>query len=218
MLKERYLFRDELEKFDSARQRCFLRQLANLLDSDISLWRDSSKPVNVEGSLFEAHCKLNLLHNLCEESPTKQRPITCGNPPDVFAIQRIWLGMVYITAYAAQNEYEKVYTILEDIVMLTEAIMVLPDGTDIGCNSPALSSLRLSIEHTYHHTIGNSTGFYYTLENGESDFYGSIEPNMLYECLYTANYHRWSWLQKIRNEPRFIKLVNRLKVMDNQKS
>lgn len=218
LLKERYLFRDELDKFDSARQRCFLRQLANLLDGDISLWRDSSKPVNVEGSLFETHCKLNLLHDLCEESPTEQRPITCGNFPDVFAIQRIRLGMVYITAYAAQNEYEKVYAILEDIVMLTEAIMVLPDGTNIGCNSPALSSLRLSIEHTYHHTIGNSTGFYYTLENGESEFYGSIEPKCMYECLYIHNCSRWSWLKEIREEPQYIELVNRLKILGDKES
>ncbi len=218
LLKERYLFRDELEKFDPARQRCFLRQLANLIDGDISLWRDSSKPVNVEGSLFESKCKLTLLHNLCEESPTEQHPITCENPPDVFAIQRIWLGMMYITAYAAHNEYEKAYAVLEDIVMLTEKIMALPDGTDIGCNSPALSSLRLSIEHAYHHTIGNSTAFYYTLENGESDFYGSIEPKWMYEYLYIHNGSRWSWLQDIRKDQKYIDLVERLKVLGNKQS
>lgn len=211
LLKERYLFRDELEKFDSARQRCFLRQLINLTDGDISLWRDSSKPVNVEGSLFEAHCKLNLLHNLCEESPTEQHPITCGNPPDVFGIQRIWLGMVYITAYAAQNEYEKAFAVLEDIVELTESVMALPDDAKIGCKSPALNTLKLSIEHAYYKTYGNSTAFYYTLENGESDFYGSIEPKWVYECLYLNNNSRWSWLRDIRKEQKFIDLVERLK-------
>lgn len=211
LLKERYLFRDELEKFDSARQRCFLRQLANLTDGDISLWRDSSKPVNVEGSLFETHCKLNLLHNLCQEAPTEQHPITCENPPDLFAIQRIWLGMVYVSAYAAQNEYEKAFAVLDDIVTLTENIMALPDDTEIGCKSPALNTLQLSIEHAYHKTVGNSTAFYYTLENRESDFYGSIEPKMMYECLYTANYHRWNWLRDIRKEQRFIDTMERLK-------
>ena len=74
LLKERYLFRDELEHFDSARQRCFLRQLANLTDGDISLWRDSSKPVTVEDSLFESDCKLSLLQNLCREIPTEKTP------------------------------------------------------------------------------------------------------------------------------------------------
>ena len=218
LLKERYLFRDELEKFDSARQRCFLRQLANLTDGDISLWRDSSKPVNVEDSLFEINCKLVLLHNLCEEASTEQHPITCGNSPDVFAIQRIWLGMVYITAYASQNEYEKAFAVLEDIVELTESVMTLPEGAEIGCKSPALNTLQLSIEHGCYKTYGNSTAFYYTLENGESDFYGSIEPMWIYECLYLNNNSRWSWLQDIRKEQKYIDLVDRLKVLGNKQS
>ncbi len=218
LLKERYLFRDELEKFNSARQRCFLRQLANLIDGDISLWRDSSKPVNVDDSLFENNCKLTLLHNLCEESPTKQHPITCGNPPDVFALQRIWLGMVYVTAYAAQNQYEKAFAVLEDIVKLTETIMALPDGTEIGCKSPALNTLQLSIEHAYHKTVGNSLGFYYTLENGENDFYGSVEPKLMYEWLFISDYHRWSWLRDIRTEQRYIDLVERLRILGDKQS
>ena len=215
LLKERYLFRDELEKFDSARQRCFLRQLANLIDGDISLWRDSSKPVNVEDSLFEIRCKLTLLHDVCAETPTEKHPITCGNSPDVFALQRIWLGMVYITAYAAQNEYKKALAVLEDIVELTETIMALPNGIKIGCKSPALNTLQLSIEHAYHKTVGNSTGFYYTLNNGESDFYGSIETKWMYECLYIHNISRWSWLHDIRKEQKFVDLVDRLNNLEN---
>ena len=210
LLKERYLFRDELEKFDSARQRCFLRQLANLTDGDISLWHDSTKAKDPEQDLFENGCKLSLLNNLCGEIPTAKHPITCGNPPDVFALQRIWLGMVYVTAFAAQNAYEKALAALENIVELTETIMALPDGTEIGCKSPALNTLKLSIEHAYHHTIGNSTGFYYTLENGDTDFYGSIEPKWIYESLYLANHHRWSWLCDIRKEQKFIDLMERL--------
>ncbi len=216
LLKERYLFRDELEKFDSARQRCFLRQLANFTDGDISLWRDSSKPVNIEESLFENNCKLTLLHNLCKESPTEQHPITCGNSPDVFAPQRIWLGMVYITAYAAQGEHEKAYAVLEDIIVLTENIMALPDGSEIGCKSPALSTLRLSTLCGYYSTVGNCTSLYYTLENGETDFYGSIDPKWMYECLYIQECSRWTWLRDIRNEQKFIDLVERLKRLGNR--
>lgn len=218
LLKERYLFRDEFKKFDAARQRCFLRQLANLIDGDSSLWRDSSKPVNAESTLFENNCKFTLLHNLCNEIPSAEHPVTCGNPPDIFSIQRIWLGMKYVTAYAAQNEFEKALAILNDVVELTENIMTLADGTEIGCQSPSLNTLHLIVEHTYHKKIGNSAGFYYSLENGESDFYGSIEPDMLYGCLYTADCHRWSWLKEIRKEPRYIELVNRLKILGDKES
>ena len=218
LLKERYLFRDEFEKFNLARQRCFLRQLVNLFDGDSSLWRDSSKPVDVEGTLFENNCKFTLLHNLCNEIPSAEHPITCGNPPDIFSIQRIWLGTKYVTAYAAQNEFEKALAVLKDVVELTENILALPDGTEIGCQSPSLNTLRLIIEHTYYKKIGNSAGFYCTLENGESDFYGSIEPDMLYDCLYTAEHYRWNWLKEIRKEPQYIELVNRLKALSKKES
>lgn len=211
LLKERYLFRDELEKFDSARQRVFFRQVANLIDGDISLWRDSTKPRNPENDLYENGCKLSFLHNLCEEIPTAKHPVTCGNHPDIFAIQRIWLGIVYITAYAAQNQYEKALAVLEDIVELTETIMALPNGTEIGCKSPALSTLHLSLVRGYYDTIGNSCSLYCTLENGDTDFYGSVETKWMYECLYLNDFSRWTWLQEIRKEQKFVDLVQRLK-------
>ena len=124
--------------------------------------------------------------------------------------------MVYVTAYAAQNKYEKAFAALEDIIELTESIMAFPDGTEIACKSPSLKTLQLSIEHAYYKTLGNSTVFYYTLENGESDFYGSIEPKWMHECLYIKNNSRWSWLQDIRKEQKFIDLVERLKVLGNK--
>lgn len=215
LLKERYLFRDEFEKFDFARQRVLHRQLVNLIDGDLTLWQAFTETKEPEYDLFENHCKLSLLHNICKDTPTEQNPITCGNPPDMFAIQRIWLGIVYITAYAAQNEYEKAFAVLEDIVELTKNIMVLPDGAEIGCKSPALNTLHLRLEHGYHHTIGNFAGLYYVLENGETDFVGSVDPKWMYECLYVANHYRWAWLQGIRKEQRFIDLVDCLKILGN---
>lgn len=211
LLKNRYQFRGESEKFNIARQRWFLKTLVYLIDGDMSLWGDTVDGVNAESSLFENNCKFALLHSLCQETPTIKQPITCGNPPDIFAIQRIWLGMVYVTAYAAKGEYKKAFTVLDDIIELTESLMALPDGTEIGCKSPALNTLILSIEHAYHRTVGNSTGFYYTLENGESDFLGSIEPKQMYELLYLADYHRWNWLKDIRKEAQYIALMERLK-------
>lgn len=215
LLKERYLFRDEFEKFDSARQRVFHRQVVNLIDGDISLWRDSTKPKNPEYDLYENGCKLPFLHNLCKEAPTEQHPITCGNPPDIFMIQRIWLGMVYITAYAAQGENEKALAVLEDIVTLTEDIMKLPSNAEIGCKAPALSTLRVSTDCGYYNKLGNSVSLYYTLENGETDFCGSIEPKCMYECLCINDFSRWSWLRDIRKEQKFIDLVERLNRLGN---
>lgn len=215
LLKNRYYFRNDFQKFEIARQRWFLKTINYIIDGDVTLWGDFINSLDADSSLFENKCKLSLLHNLCEETPTEQHPITCGNPPDVLAVLRIWLGMVYVTAYAAKNEFEKAIAVLKDIVELTENIMALPDGTEIGCQSPALNTLHLIVEHTYHKKIGKSAGFYCSLENGESEFHGSIEPKLMYEQLYTADYRRWSWLHGIRKEQRFIDLVERLKALGN---
>lgn len=216
LLKNRYLFRNELEKFETARQRWFLKTLVYLIDGDMSLWGDSLNSPDTERTLFESHCKLSLLHNLCQETPTEGHPITCGNPPDIFAVQRIWLGFAYITAYAAKKEYEKTYTVLEDIIELTKNVMAFPNGTEIGCKSPVLNTFQFRIEHSYHPTIGNSAGFYYTSNAGADDFYGSIDPKLMYEWLYTADHHRWSWLKDIRKEQRFINLVEQLKELGSK--
>ena len=109
----------------------------------------------------------------------------------------------------------KALAALNDTIELTENIMALPDGMEIGCQSPALNTLHLIVEHAYHEKVGKSAGFYCPLENGESEFHGSIEPKLMYEWLYTADYHRWSWLQDIRKEQRYIDLVERLKALGN---
>ena len=76
-----------------------------------------------------------------------------------------------------------------------------------------MNTLHLRLEHVYHHTIGNSAGLYYVLENGETDFVGSVDPKWMYEWLYVVNHYRWAWLQDIRKEQRFINLVDCLRIL-----
>lgn len=211
LLKERYLFRDEFGLFESARQRYFHKQIAYLIDGDISLWRDSSKPMDAEHTLFENNSKLALLHSLCQETPTAEHPITCGNAPDVFAEQRIYIGMRQACAYAYIGEKEKAYAVLEDIVTLIEKIIAMPDGAKLCCTSPALDLLTVTVKsEEYGDRLGCGKTLWYILESGESEMCIEIFPKTELECLATAEYARWGWLNDLRKEERFANLIQRL--------
>jgi len=211
LLKERYLFRDEFDYFESARQRYFHKQIAYLIDGDISLWRNSSKPMSAEHTLFENNCKLALLHSLCQETPTAEHPITCGNEPDVFAEQRIYIGMRQACVYTFLGEKEKAYAVLEDIVELMENIMTMSDGAILCCTSPALDVLTVTLKNEETcGELGRGKSLWYTLENDESEMCIEIFPKSELVCLATAEYARWGWLTPIRKEERFAKLIQRI--------
>ncbi len=213
LLKERYLFRDDFSRFDMVRQRWFHKQIAYLIDGDISLWRDSSKPMDIAHTLFENHTKLAFLHALCQETPTESHPITCGKAPDVFAEQRLFIGLRQACAYTADGETEKAYAVLEDIVCLMEAIAAMPDGTELRCTSPALNTLTVTIKEEQGGRLGRVKTLYYTTESGQQERCDEIVPKIILECLESADYARFGWLDTIRSEKRFKELIARLKTL-----
>ena len=211
LLKERYLFRDEFDRFEKARQRHFYKQISYLLVEDNALWRDSSKPMNAEQSVFECSTKLTMIHSLCEETPTNDHPITCGNELDVFAEHRITIGMRLACAYVYMGEKEKAYKVLEDVIWLAEKLYKLPNEAELGCSSPALNTFKVIIKDEKYGSLAGKC-WCFKLENGEIEtsehiftYFDSIK-----ECLADAEYSRWGWISPIRKEDRFIKLIERL--------
>ena len=212
LLKERYLFRDEFDLFELTRQRYLHKQIAYLIDGDISLWRDSSKPMNAEYTIFENNAKLSLLHGVCRETPTEDFPVTCGKNPDVFAEQRIYIGMRQACAYVSLGETEKAYRFLEDVISLLVQILQLPNGTELTARSPALDQLKISIKKTPRtERTEELISLLYSLENGEKELAADIFPQSILKCLETAQYARWEWLTPIRKEERFVALLDKLK-------
>lgn len=211
LLKERYLFRDEFDRAEGARQRHFHKLIVNLLESDLALWRDVSKPLDPMNVLYINGARLAILHSLCDETPTEKYPITCGGGPDVFAEQRIYVGLWLACAYAATEDTEKAYATLEDVVGLIEAAMQLPDRAALPCRSPALQTLQVIAKDQKADKLGPAKIMYYVLENGEEEeFTHNIFPQSVAECLETADYSRWGWLEPLRKDKRFADILKRL--------
>ena len=210
LLKERYLFRDEFEHFESARQRYLHKQIAHLIDGDISLWRDTSKPMDAKYTIYENGTKLALIHQLCQESSEKECFI--GKNADVFVEQRFFIGMRQVCAYVALNKFEEAYAILEEIASLMEQLSFLPDGAELNCAAPALDKLKMTFKRIPKTEKTESyISLFYKLENDDKEEAVAIFPTSIIECLEVAEYARWGWLNPIRNEKRFIDIIERLK-------
>lgn len=213
LLKERYLFRDEFDRFDIARQRYFHKQLCHLIDGDISLWRNSTAPMTAEDSLYENRTKLALLHSLCEETPTDRHPVTCGRAPDVFVAQRIDIGLRQACALTAKGEIEHAYVVLDDVISLLEAVWKVADEAELHCSSPSLNTLAVTVRKKQMGKLGTAITLSYRTENGDEEEFAVIAPQAALDCLANADYARWGWLAPIRGENRFVDLMKRLKAL-----
>ena len=212
LLKERYLFRDEFDRFESTRQRYFYKQIAYLLEEDRALWCSVDLAMDAKQSLFQYSTKLAILHSLCCETPTADHPVTCGKGIDAFAEQRIEIGMRLACAYVSLGEKEKAYAVLEDVVSLTKQVMQLPNGAELGCSSPALATFKVIVKDE-DGGLGRGKTWCYRLENGETEIaeWTFLYLDSIIECLSEANFARWGWLAPSRGEERFVKLIERLK-------
>ena len=210
LLKERYLFRDEYDCFELARQRYLHKQIAYLIDGDISLWRDSSTLMDAKYTVYENDTKLSLLHSLCREASE----IECfiGNVADVFVEQRIYIGMRQACAYVALQKNEEAYLLLDEVVSLMEQLSRLPDNTELNCSAPALDRLKMTVIKTPKREKSECyISLFYILESGEKEWAVDIYPQTMIECLEIAQYARWGWLDPIRKEKRYNDLIDRLK-------
>ena len=210
LLKERYLFRNEFDCFESARQRYLHKQIAYLIDGDISLWRDSSKPMDAKYTVYENDTKLSLLHSICRE--TSEFECFIGNNADVFVEQRIYIGMRQACAYVALGKNNEAYLLLDEVISFMEQLSRLPDNTELKCSAPALDRLKMTIKRiSKTEKTESHISLFYKLENNEEEPAVAIFPQSLIECLEVAEYARWGWLNPIRKERRFIDLIDRLK-------
>ena len=211
LLKERYLFRDEFDRFDIARQRYLHKQIAYLIDGDMELWRDTSKLLTHEQALFIYETGIAWIHTLCQEAPTKDCPITCGNEPDVFVNQRIFLGLRLASTYVHIGEKEKAYAVIGDVVALMEKLMAMPDGAELHSGSPALNTLKVIAKYEENcMEMGRGKSLFYTIENGDFEEIDVFAPKWELELLATAEYGIWNWLKPIRKEERFVEFMQRI--------
>lgn len=209
LMMRRHLERGEYERSDPLRQ----RKLFDIIDDatgNRSLYIDRRNPWSLEVCFDENTTRLNILHAFEGETPTAEKPITCGKGVDYWVETRIWLGIRRACYLASLGRPEEAFTVLEDTVSLLEEVMKITAKiefrpsrftTDIIWTAEEvwLTNDNTDVEERqiFIHTMGGSCFF--------------VLPSQILYALTST--HGWEWFDSIRNDPRYQGYIDRMKAL-----
>ncbi len=191
------------------------------------MWLEKGETINIPKIKAATELQLQLLHNLCQHTPSEKHPISGNGQVDLWVEARLWLGFHYTAFCAHIGETDKAFVALEDTVSLLEKVSVI-QNTKLSANSPWLESIVWTAEDDY--VDGSFSGLYdkTTLErvtyihNEQGECY-IVYPSVYYGFLTAERddkwYTRYSFcFNNIRNTPQFISCVERVKALIQTKS
>ena len=211
LLMRRHLQRGEHDKSDPLRQ----QKLFDIIDNatgDRLLYLDQRKPKTLECCLDENTARLNILHAFEGETPTDDKPITCGKGVDYWAETRIWIGVRRACYLASLGKPNEAFAVLEDTVSLLEEVMKITAKIEF---KPSKFTPDM---------IWTAEEMWFTNDNTPSD----IEERNIFintkigtcfiiypsQTLYALTApHGWEWFDPIRNDPRYQGYVDRVKAL-----
>lgn len=199
LLSNRYLYREEWNKYEVYRKRCLLYQF-----NDMFSWGLRTKlDLNAEKSVSAQKIGLSIINSLCEITPTY--PVSGDGKVDLWTEDRIWMGLRLSCALASSGRKEQAFETLEDTVTLIEHLVSVAEGTILTYRSHSLEGISGVISRK-------------RFEYGEKEAYISCDgDDLLYGnaiCLSVPDVltreHGWEWFDPIRNEDRYKALADRL--------
>ena len=207
LLYDRYKTRGWYEQEEMMRQKILFCSLTRLLGG--YLLRIGEGVLNLQENLHINMTLITFLHNFCGMVPDPAHPITGDGSVDIFAPDRVDLGVRRACYLAATGDPEGAFTALEDTVTLLEKLMSLQAGSELSCSSRWLRDFRLRVEHSVQFDQRelilrlNPDPFGY--------FFGGVDCHTLLHPLTAES--GWEWFDPIRNDPRYAGYVERVKAV-----
>ena len=207
LLFDRYKTRGWYEQEEMMRQKILFCSLTRLLGG--YLLRIGEGALNLQENLHINMTLITFLHNFCGMVPDPAHPITGDGSVDIFAPDRVDLGIRRACYLAATGDPEGAFTALEDTVTLLEKLMSLQAGSELSCSSRWLRDFRLRVEHSVQFDQRelilrlNPDPFGY--------FFGGVYCHTLLHPLTAES--GWEWFDPIRSDPRFAAYVERVKAV-----
>ncbi|MGN1346660.1 MAG: helix-turn-helix domain-containing protein [Eubacteriales bacterium] len=222
LLRRRYLYRKEYDKLEKLRQ-VHLYELLEELCNERSTWgiRDR-KAYPAEYCKYVNDACLNVLHAVCGVTPEPKHPVTGDGSLDLFADIRLNLGAKRVAACAGTGDIEEALCAMEDWVSLFEQVMTAPEGTRLGCRSPAMDVFSPKMTGYWMPIRGKEERFCYLNDDGAYEFeryddgkyYGLFDPSG-YASYFAEDFGGFEWidprmLDSIREHPRYQAALERL--------
>ncbi len=226
LLYNRYLCRGERDNIDRYRQK-YLHEYIDHLVGNSSMWLEKGDAINIPKIKAATELQLQLLHNLCQHTPSEKHPISGNGQVDLWVEARLWLGFHYTAFCAYMGETEKAFASLEDTVSLLEKVIAI-QNTKLSANSPWLESIVWTAEEDY--VDGSFSGLYEkaTLErvihiHSEQGACYIVYPSVYFGFLTAEKDNKWYTrysfcFDNIRNNLRYISCVERVKALIQTKS
>lgn len=180
---------------------------------------------------YAASCserKLQLLHSFNGVQAEEKYPLSCNGAEDMWTPIRVGIGSRYAAQLAALEKQEQALTVLEDMAGLIEQSCAFPAGTSVSepefyaeqCpHVPVLSPLMPDTV-AYKKPMQMLTSVLYMYKIPANDgqrISGMVRPGMIINVLtgkaaVPTDSFRASWLDPIRDHPRYIDVVERIRV------
>lgn len=229
LLRKRYLFHGENDKFEELRQ-THLYELLNELCNNIPTWYITGKTdYSAEYAHYVNTACFGILRSICGTTYNPAHPVTDDGTLDLFVDIRLNLGAKLVASCAGTGDIDGALTAMEDWISLFEQVMHQKDGTEFSCASPALAHfhptissfwmqidwkqreerfafLEISGEHTYANQCEKFNGSNFGLFDPSGYLY-YFAPN------FTGAFLRPSWLDPIRDHPRYLAALDRLNAL-----
>ena len=217
LLWSRYTNREEWDKLEQFRVHRLYEHIDSLL-GDRGLWRNPGTPNDAWESRWINERKIAILHTICSCTPDADHPVSGDGSVDIFAADRVWMGIRHACYLASTGEEEDAFVYLEDAVSLAEHVFSLPDETEIGCGCKSFAGLTLYLHNERANpTDENSSRLaqfrnYSRVEESGIGYYGTpLFANGIYNAL-TAE-HGWEWFDPIRDDTRYPAYIERIRAL-----
>ncbi len=226
LLEERYLSQKEYDRYDILREQDFLWFFNNLT----ARLRWDPEPVrHVATSLWSTRMLLdmiNLLVGIPREEAAKH-PVSGDGVPDLWYYIRLHTGFRLSCQLAFSGQEEEALTALEDATALYEAFWTLPEGSELSYRCPTLYRLTGVLHKELHqngqarHIVGEHPDTPPSCRQLSPRYMSYSDNRAPAELFFFFREYQpltvpvgWEWFDPIRNHPRFLACLARMKAFD----
>ncbi len=227
LLEERYLSQKEYDRYDILREQDFLWFFNNLT----ARLRWDPEPVrHVATSLWSSRMLLDMVNLLVGISPedAAKHPVSGDGVPDLWYYTRLHTGFRLSCQLAFSGQEEEAFIALEDATALYEAFWTLPEGSELSYRCPTLYRIT-GVLHKELHQDGQARDIVGEHPDTPPPPFRQLSPRyMSYEdnrapaelFFFFREYlpltvpTGWEWFDPIRNHPRFLACLERMKAFD----